>query len=164
MSRACALALRLGLSGLCLCAPAQASGQFLFDLSAAWGPDEHTMDMGAGWSPFTGLSLVGGVALLEHGLQPGYEWSADRTRVIKVSDPTLIVDPRDARTNPSVRGWARLEYQPQWWGFAAMWDPRNHPAIGAFGSLHLTDKSELIGEVRWVHTLGHDLSARLRWR
>jgi hypothetical protein len=101
---------------------------------------------------------------VEHGLKPPYVWSSDRTRVYDPADPNMPVDPRDARTKPFKRLWARLEYQPSWFGAVAMYDPRKHFALGAFGSLHLTARSELIGELRWVHTLGHDLSLRLRWR
>lgn len=140
--------------------PGAVHAQWIVDLAGAWGDKERTIDAGVGYG-IGWFSLVGGVAAVEHGLQAPHEWRDDKTRVF---NGTVQVDPRAARTVPFTRGWARLELKPSWWGGAVMWDPRNHPAIGAFGEVKLALNSYMVGEVRWVHTLGHLLAFRLRFR
>lgn len=155
-----ALLLRLGLA-VAVLVPSPARGQWIFDISGAWGPKERTIDLGAGYS-WLSLSAVAGGAAVEGGLKPGLEWTPDRTKVYDAQGRQW--DPREARTSPDIKPFFRLEVQPSWWGGVVMWDPRGHVALGAFGSLGLTSRSEVMGELRWGKPVGHNLSVRLRWR
>jgi hypothetical protein len=154
--RTLTLALLLG-----LCVPVGLQAQWIVDLAGAWGKEERTLDGGLGYG-FGPVALIGGVAAVEHGLQPGLEWSPDKTRIYDaLGNP---VDPRVGRTSPYTRFWGRAEFQPSWYGGAVMWDPRNHWALGGFGTVALDKHSQAVGEVRWVHTLGYVLAFRLRFR
>jgi hypothetical protein len=142
--------------------PLPLRGQLAVDLAAAWGDDgERTMDLGGGvwwWK----LTLTGGIAAVEHGLEPGHYWEADRTEVYDQTD--VRTDPRDARTTPYTRFWLRLEYQHSWWGLEGMWDPRNHLAGGPFVAVPISGDMEAQVEARFVKTLGWLAAARLRFR
>jgi hypothetical protein len=150
-------------TAVCVTFAGQAQAQLIVDLGGAWGTKERTIDAGGGWG-FGMIAVVGGVAAVEHGLKPNLVWSPDKTRIYDTANNDAPVDPRDGRTTPYTRFWARAEVQPSFLGGALMWDPRNHWALGAFGSVDLAPRSQAIAELRWVHTLGYLLAFRLRFR
>lgn len=147
--------------GLCFGAGEATAQGFVADLAGAWGREERTVDMGLGMR-YWHLNALVGLAAVEHGLKPGLEWTPDKTRIFDTNGNQI--DPRDGRTAPWARRWARLELQPAWWGGAVMWDPRNAWALGAFGEINLAGSSYGIGELRWLDGHGFLLAARLRFR
>lgn len=134
------------------------------DLAGTWGR-KNSMEVGGGFEFVVfGVPLLAGVggAVVELGLDEGLEWQEERTRI--VDQGGSYVNPEEGRTTPHFHGWLRLEWSPSWFGFSTMLDPREYSgAVGGHVAVPFAVGSEALGEVRWAHGFGYDISVRLRW-